>query len=74
MSEIISGACMPKPIHLELKKCFENHRLWLESHGEHGHRAVLNGFDLLDQDLQGVKPEGADLIGADMTGAHMSCR
>jgi hypothetical protein len=58
---------MPKSIPSELKKCIEDHRLWLESHGQHGHRAVLNGFDLSDLDFQGVKLEGAHLLGADMT-------
>jgi hypothetical protein len=62
---------MPKPVPLELQKCFEDHRLWLESHGEHGQRAVLNGFDLSELDLQGVKLKGADLLGADMTGARL---
>ncbi|MGD2269877.1 MAG: pentapeptide repeat-containing protein [Desulfobacterales bacterium] len=58
---------MPKSTPSELKECIEDHRLWLESHGEHGHRAVLNGFDLSDLDFQGVKLKGAHLLGADMT-------
>ena len=61
------GASMPKPIPSGLKKRIEDHKLWLESQGAHGHRAVLNRFDLSDLDLQGVKLEGADLQGADMT-------
>ena len=68
---LLGGSCMSKLIPPELKKCFENHQLWLESHGEHGYRAVLNGFDLSDLNLQGLKLESANLLGADMTGAQL---
>ena len=58
---------MLKPIPPDLKKRFEDHRLWLASHREHGQQAVLKGFDLSDLNLQGVRLKGANLLGAEMT-------
>jgi uncharacterized protein YjbI with pentapeptide repeats len=64
---IKGGPFMLKLIPPGLKKCFEDHGLWLASNREQGQRAVLKGFDLSDLNLQGVNLKGANLHGADMT-------
>ena len=68
----------------ELKRILEQHKIWLESDGEEGERANLEGVNLKGANLEGVNLKGANLYrgnlyrgnlyftnlgGADMEGA-----
>ena len=56
----------------ELNKMLDVHKLWLESEGEKGNPAYLEGFDLEGINLSGVNLANANLAGANLTGANLS--
>ena len=55
----------------ELKAILENHRLWLESDGEQGKRANLQGADLDGANLRSAVLDSANLYGANLQGANL---
>jgi uncharacterized protein YjbI with pentapeptide repeats len=59
-----------------VKALIEEHRLWVESNGEQGRRAIfrdlnLNGYDFSNQRLSGATFRGQDLTHANFTGAEL---
>ena len=50
----------------ELKRILADHQEWLETNGEKGIRADLEGAE-----LSGAKLQGAYLLGADLQGAYL---
>jgi len=55
----------------ELNKILELHEQWVESKGESGARAYLQGADLQYADLRGAHLRGAHLRGADLEDADL---
>jgi uncharacterized protein YjbI with pentapeptide repeats len=55
----------------ELKAILKDHRLWLESGGKQGKRAILEGANLQDANLQGADLGGANLQGASLLDASL---
>src|SRR5262245_13966776 len=62
-----------QPISLiDLAEILDQHRQWVESGGEAGARAELNGVNLSKADLTGVNLQGASLQRANLSGADLS--
>ena len=55
----------------ELKEILAQHVLWLDSDGEQGRRADLEGANLREAKLRGANLREADLEGADLSGAQL---
>jgi hypothetical protein len=55
----------------ELKEILEQHKLWIESAGKHGQRAILSYANLKDADLSYANLRGANLRGAVLSGANL---
>jgi hypothetical protein len=55
----------------ELNEVLRLHKQWLESNGNKGKRADLQGANLRRANLQGADMQGADMRGADMRGANL---
>ena len=60
---------MKKITATELKSILTEHKLWLESNGKQGTRAILRGANLRGANLYGAKLWGASLWGANLTDA-----
>lgn len=61
---------------VELRKILDEHKLWLESYGQHGSRADLRdanlyGADLRDSNLRDADLRAANLCGAELCGADL---
>ena len=61
---------------VELRKILDEHKLWLESYGQHGSRADLRdanlyGADLRDSNLSNADLRAANLCGAELYGADL---
>jgi len=55
----------------DLRKILDEHKIWIESFRENGSRAYLSGADLSGADLSGAYLRGADLRDADLSGAYL---
>lgn len=55
----------------ELKIVLEQHKLWLESDGEEGQKAVLNDADLSEADLNDADLRWADLSNTNLNDANL---
>src|SRR5947209_16168203 len=60
----------------EIERMLEEHRLYLETEYDHGHRANFSSADLAGRDfsglnLRGVKMDRAVLRAANFSGAHL---
>ena len=62
---------MKKITKTELKSILASHKLWIESAGKQGTRASLEGANLSGADLSGASLRAANLTGADLTGADL---
>ena len=56
----------------KLKEILADHKVWAESFGKSGKRAVLHHADLHHADLRNADLRGADLRGAELVGAHLT--
>lgn len=57
---------------LELAEILDQHKIWVESGGEHGTRADLSGANLAHADLTGINLQSAVLNKANFRGADLS--
>ena len=62
---------------IDLEACLNAHALWIDTHGERGQRADLNGVDLRGwsfafRPLAGMRLRRSNLEGADFTGADLT--
>lgn len=55
----------------ELDEIVEEHRAWVESHGESGRKADLAGANFEGADLMGAPLQGANLMRANLKGADL---
>ena len=55
----------------QLNEVLKQHKVWLDSDGKEGKRAVLRYTDLTCVDLTGSDLTGADLTGADLSGLNL---
>lgn len=55
----------------ELDEIVEEHRAWVESRGELGKKAELEGANFQDADLMGAQLSGANLLRANLRGADL---
>jgi len=67
----IEDAAQPISL-IDLAEILDQHRQWVESGGEAGARAELNGVNLSKADLTGVNLQGASLQRANLSGADLS--
>ena len=56
----------------ELKSILAEHKLWIESAGKQGTRAILTGANLEGADLRGANLMDANLTGADLRYANLT--
>jgi len=56
----------------KLKEILAQHQLWLDTNGEHGEAAHLQGADLSYSKLKGANLAGAKMQGAYLTGADFT--
>lgn len=59
-----------------IKEVLEQHKIWLDSQGKEGKKAIFKniltiGFNLQNADLSGADLKNADLRGANLTGADL---
>ena len=54
-----------------LKEILDQHKIWIESAGKHGQRAILSYANLKDADLSYANLRGANLRGANLRGANL---
>ncbi len=57
---------------LEFAETLDQHRMWVESGGEHGTRADLSGVNLSEADLTNLNLQGAQLQKTNLRGADLS--